>query len=286
MFSSVSRWWRGTVPEDQNVLPSSAETSLDASAEVPIDGPNVSQVPPVSQVSPAPQAPPPLDTCKEEIVTVPRLDLSNIRDSPIIVVMGCRATGKSVLCRELLKKLPVDEKIVVSVTEHMCPFYTRMSGLENVYHGLKEDPQNYSCSPDDLPSFDLKKYLQDKRMYSSKTSSLIVLDDLDGLAGPTGIKKNREVQRIFNEGRHYKTGLVVTQQYSCLPPALRGNTDYVFIFSITENDLRKIYESWGGQFSSFNLFRTIYNKCTSVEHGCLFLDLAENKMFHYKVPMQ
>ena len=74
-------------------------------------------------------------------------------------------------------------------------------------------------------------------------------------------------------GRHYKIFFLITMQYCLgLPPILRANIDYVFIFKnnlIKERE--KIYQHYAGIFNNFETFCNVMDKCTD-NYECLVIN--------------
>ena len=72
-----------------------------------------------------------------------------------------------------------------------------------------------------------------------------------------------------------------------IPPALRENIDYVFLFASDGNNLKKIWENYAGIIPTFKMFKFIFSKCTS-DHSCMVIDKTntstrlEDKVFYYK----
>ena len=90
-------------------------------------------------------------------------------------------------------------------------------------------------------------------------------------------------------GRHYNIFFLLTMQYPLgIPPNLRCQTDYIFIFndSIIKNKQR-IYEHYWGFFDSFDVFKQVMDQIC-VDYGCLVINnktqsnKIEDKIFWYK----
>ena len=74
-------------------------------------------------------------------------------------------------------------------------------------------------------------------------------------------------------GRHYKIFLLITMQHGLgLPPDLRSNIDYVFIFrNNIVKEREKIYNNYAGMFPTFDVFNQVMNQCTE-NYECLVID--------------
>lgn len=115
----------------------------------------------------------------------------------------------------------------------------------------------------------------------------IVLDDM--LHDAQNWKKDKTIKSIFFNGRHFNFLFVLTMQYAQgIPPELRSNIDYVFIFNEPSVANRKrIYDSYGGAVPSFDHFCNILDACTQ-DHECLVIKTSGNssklsdQVFWYK----
>jgi len=115
----------------------------------------------------------------------------------------------------------------------------------------------------------------------------VVLDDM--LADASSWKKEKTIQEIFFNGRHFNLFFILTMQYPLgIPPALRSNIDYVFIFNEPSIKNRKnIYEGYAGAIPTFDHFCNILDSCTQ-NHECLVIKTSGNstdlkdQVFWYK----
>ena len=115
----------------------------------------------------------------------------------------------------------------------------------------------------------------------------IVLDDM--LHEAQTWKKDKTIKSIFFNGRHYNFLFILTMQYAQgIPPELRSNIDYIFIFAESSVANRKrIYEAYAGMIPSFDYFCNILDACTT-NHECLVIKTSGNtndlrdQIFWYK----
>lgn len=103
----------------------------------------------------------------------------------------------------------------------------------------------------------------------------IVLDDM--LADASSWKKEKTIQEIFFNGRHFNIFFILTMQYPLgIPPALRSNIDYVFVFNEPSiKNRRMIWEGYFGMINSFDTFQNILDSCTQ-NFECLVAKLSNN----------
>lgn len=115
----------------------------------------------------------------------------------------------------------------------------------------------------------------------------IVLDDM--LADASTWKREKTIQEIFFNGRHFNFFFILTMQYALgIPPALRSNIDYVFIFNEPSiNNRKKIYIDYCSCIPTFQMFENILDSCTQ-NYECLVVKLSGNssdlrdQVFWYK----
>jgi hypothetical protein len=118
-------------------------------------------------------------------------------------------------------------------------------------------------------------------------NKFIVLDDM--LHDAQSWKKDKTIKNIFFNGRHYNILFILTMQYAqAIPPELRSNIDYVFIFNESSvANRKKIYDAYCGMIPSFDHFCNILDACTQ-NYECLVIKTSGNspdlsdQVFWYK----
>lgn len=111
-----------------------------------------------------------------------------------------------------------------------------------------------------------------------------VADDKQSLNAPI-------FKTILKNGRHFRIFFIIVCQYMTdLPPALRNNADFVFIYrepSITTR--KKLFDNFGGVCGDFSTFSHIMDAITG-DHTCMVIDNAnqcnsiEDTIFWFKAP--
>jgi len=210
---------------------------------------------------------------------VRKFDPSVIKADSVIALVGKRQSGKSYLLREILsyhRSIPAG--IVISPTEQANQFFQKFIPNFLIY---------YEYSPDIIQKFidrqiKINKERNDQiKKYGHSDidpRAFLILDDcLYDKSWPT----DKNIRSIFMNGRHYKIFFLITMQYCLgLPPILRANIDYVFIFKnnlIKERE--KIYNHYAGVFNDFSTFCSVMDKCTD-NYECLVIDnkVQSNKL--------
>lgn len=222
----------------------------------------------------------------EHEIQLRKFDISSIKDDSIVVAIGRRRSGKSFCLKDLLSfKRDFPGGIVMSSTESANGFYSKfvppafVSKSEHFQPGLltkfMERQRNMKIKKEHNPAYsDLDNrafFIMDDMMYDAKSW-----------------RTDRNIKSIFMNGRHYAIFFLLTLQYSLgIPPDLRENVDYIFIFRQNKlNERRKLYEHWAG-FMTYEIFDAILNQCTD-DYGCIVIDNTtgsnrlEDQVFYYR----
>lgn len=194
----------------------------------------------------------------------------NENKGPVIVLLGRRDTGKSVLVRDMLyyhQDIPVGS--VISGTESANSFYSEhvpklfihdkydtsiiekiLFRQKTILKSLKVEQEKYKKSNIDPRTF----LIMDDCLFDSKWTRDVVM------------------RLLFMNGRHWKIMLIITMQYPLgIPPNLRSNIDYVFILKNNYiSDRKRIYDNYAGIFPSFEVFCQVMDNCTN-NYECLVI---------------
>jgi hypothetical protein len=202
---------------------------------------------------------------------IKKFDPSVIKADSVLCFIGKRCSGKSYLLRDILSyHESLKAGIVISPTEQANQFFQKFIPNFLIYDEFQGDI--------------VKKFL-DRQIKITKQANdqikkygtsdidpraFLILDDcLYDRAWPT----DKSIRSIFMNGRHYKIFFLLTMQYCLgLPPILRANIDYVFIFKnnmIKERE--KLYNHYAGMFNDFGTFCKVMDHCTT-DFSCLVID--------------
>ena len=85
--------------------------------------------------------------------------------------------------------------------------------------------------------------------------------------------RDKLMRLIFMNGRHWKIMLMISMQYPLgVPPILRTNIDFVFIFrEPVRKNRERLYENYAGMFPTFETFNQIMDKLIGWDE-CLVID--------------
>lgn len=206
-------------------------------------------------------------------MNIKKFDINKLKDNNnAFVIIGKRAVGKSFLIRDILKHnsdIPMGD--VVSPSEDSKMFFSSVPADITVHKEITDDL--------------LDEILTKQK--KSKSRSFLVLDD--SLQQYNRWRSDDKIFNIFSNSRHYNMSTFVTSQNPCfLPPSLRANADYVFIFR--DNSIynkEQLYKNWADMFPNFKTFFFVIDRYTE-NYKCLVIDntVKSNKIedivFWYK----
>ena len=208
-------------------------------------------------------------------IKIKRLDLSEIPDGSICAFIGKRKSGKSCAIRDLMyhkRYIPIGQ--IISGSEKANPFFYKFfpsSYIEDEY--TEETLDNILKRQVKIKEFAKQQKMMNKREID--TRFLIVFDDClhDGRW-----TKAKQIKNIFMNGRHFGIFFVLSMQYVIgIPPNLRTNIDYVFIFrDYSIQNRKKLYENFGGSIPTFSLFCSLMDHLDKYE--CLVICTDADKI--------
>lgn len=212
-------------------------------------------------------------------------DIDAIPVDAVILIIGRRGTGKSVIAKDILsRKTYLRRGICISPTE-----------TGNSAWG-KHIPKKYISTEYDkritenLNNLQRTTKLRDTVDPTRPEPVFAVFDDC---AFESAFFKDKPTKFIFMNGRHFNIFSVITIQYSMdVPRNLRANADFVFVLmdNIVTNRQR-LYESFFGMFPNFKVFEKTFLDCTE-NNECLVLDNRkatndiEKCVFWYKAELK
>lgn len=197
-----------------------------------------------------------------------------------IFIIGKPGSGKSTLIKSLFhnKSRIIPVGLAMSGTESETGFYAEFMPSAYIYD---------EYDPDVLSKAIVRQ--KGARQHISNPWSIIIVDDC--MDEPNVF--NRPPQPgLFKNGRHWKMLYIVSLQYSLdVKPAIRSNTDGVFIFRESNVAIRKrLYDNYAGIVPTFKLFEQIMDSITG-EHTALYIQNSTTTndwkecVFYYKAPI-
>lgn len=235
----------------------------------------------------------PIETVKSIPGFLGKFDPEKLGKDPIIWVIGRRQCGKSNLVNDLILKMGYKEEDVYwqsneytnlnydklpdkNLEKDLVKFFQERNlkvgrnTICNFLNKLKDDP----CDV-------IAEVVQGRKPRENPISKLIV-DETVGLT-----KKSVSRDKVFATGRHMKLGLIlVSQSVYMMPPLLRDNIDYIFLFPTMEKkELKRLYENHALCIPTFETFQSLMNSLG--RYSCLVIDKCScskdwmDKVFFY-----
>lgn len=202
-------------------------------------------------------------------------DLSSIPDGSVCVFIGKRKTGKSCAIRDLMwhkRYIPLGQ--IISGSERANPFFYQFFPTSYIEDEYSEDIlDNILARQTKIRKF--ADAQTENKKQEIDTRFLLVFDDC---LHNNKWQNTEQMKTIFMNGRHFGVLFLLSLQYVIgIPPALRTNIDYAFIFRETSiQNRRKLYENFGGCIPSFPLFCTLMDRLDKYE--CLVICTDADKV--------
>lgn len=215
--------------------------------------------------------------------------VASIRTHSIVIILGRRFCGKSVLIRDFI----YNNRHKYPVAVVFCP----TEGNNNFYKEFIPDIFIY----DELSPEAFDRILERQKTITNintrppwinedNDTLLIILDDC--MSEKKANIMNENIKYIFQMGRHVKICLFVVVQYlNDLPPALRNNAEVVCVLNENSDKNRKLLKEYVGGFESQKHFDQIHNKYTN-NYGCLVANRSsgdkniESQLFWYRAKFE
>ncbi len=219
--------------------------------------------------------------CKSNMkLRIKRFDPTTLKPHRIILVVGKRGTGKSVLQRDLMYHMSsnVDFGLAFSPTEETQDMFREHMPDSWIYSGFSQT------------KLDTMLQLQRDLCKTKKQRNLFII--MDDCMYDKRILKGLGIRDLFMNGRHMHITLCNAVQYVMdIGPDLRTQVDYVF--ALRENIISnktKLWKYFFGMFEKYEDFAKVMDKCTA-NHGALVMDNTTGScnvdecIFWYKAEM-
>jgi len=224
-----------------------------------------------------------------EKLSLKKFKIKSLSHDATILLYGKRRSGKSYLARDIFynhKDIPMG--LVFSGTEEANPFFGDF--IPDTFIHPEYRPElvtNLMMKQSQKVKHAKKNGYKETNGKHPGNRTFVILDDM--MSDSASWKKDKTIQQIFFEGRHYNVFFILTMQYPVgIPPNLRSNIDYVFIFNEPSiKNRKKLYDDYCGMIPSFDHFCNILDSCTQ-NHECLVVKTSGNsndlkdQIFWYK----
>lgn len=202
----------------------------------------------------------------------------NIQIPFSMIVVSKRNSGKSYLCKHLLKTFMHDTKLF----DYIVLFSTTAN--------LTKD---FECLPkkavqEEFSTLKLNKILDHQKKYKDSNNPkqcLIILDDTIGCKLDSDFKQNLDL--LFSRGRHYNISIMFISQYikNYISTTIRNNIDYL-LFSVNNYNVIKIIYDLVVYDGTIKDFIRFVNANTKDYNFLIYnnLNYSDNNFYQIKAP--
>ena len=196
-------------------------------------------------------------------------DINMIKDNEIVLIIGNRGTGKTHICKQILKtKKYIKNGIVFDPTDYVSS--VDKSYREIIKNELIIDEYN-------------PKILENLVTYKDKHRDDYMFVVLDNCFFDKEDYENNIFRKLIFNSRFYKIFPIIT--LGCcynFPYYYIQNIDTFFILKNKhERYLKSIYKLiMSNYFATYEYFIKVYNKCTC-NGDCMVYDRVNNKLYRY-----
>lgn len=216
-----------------------------------------------------------------------KFDITSISSDSVCVFVGKRKVGKSWAVKDLLyynRDIPI--ATIISGTETASPFYSDFMPSMFLHDEYTPELLKNVVDRQRIIKKKMKKMISKGEPSNIDPNAILILDDC--LFDNSWVR-DTNIRCMFMNGRHYNTLFLITMQFPLgIPPSLRTNIDYAFIFRENNiNNRRRIYENYASMFPTFDMFCTIMDQCTE-NFECLVIKICassnrlQDQVFWYK----
>jgi hypothetical protein len=216
-----------------------------------------------------------------------KFDVSSMGDDKVIVMIGKRGCGKTLILKDILyykRDFPIGT--VINPTEGANKNYSSMIPPIFIHEEYKPEIIENVLKRQTIIMKKMDKEIQMYGKTNIDPRAFLIMDDC---LYDSAWKKDKNIRYIFLNGRHKCLMFCITMQYMLgISPELRTNVDYIFI--LRENIIanrKRLYEAFAGMFPTFEMFSTVMDQCTE-NFECLVIDNTtrsnklEDQVFWYK----
>jgi hypothetical protein len=172
-----------------------------------------------------------------------------------MLICGKTGSGKSQLLRYILMKNKSHFKkiFLISPTEKINSFYSKIIPKENIFDEFKEDWLNNLF----IKLTEINANVKDDKA----CHVLLIFDDC---CSDTDFRHSKAICKEFTRGRHIFIACVITAQYIYqVPPVLRTNADYILVGQMNRQGVDLLTQEYQMGNITPKEFTEMYYRCTS-----------------------
>jgi hypothetical protein len=210
--------------------------------------------------------------------------LETMIENPAIVMIAKRASGKSWVCRAILKHfkdIPVG--IIIAPTERMAnpAFYSEFFPDSYIHYDYKSETIEKLLYRQDIM---IEKQIDNQKDGINIDPRAFILMD-DCLSKKGAWMKDQPIMELLFNGRHYRLMYLLTMQFPLgITPELRCNFDYIFLLAEDfYSNLKRLYDHYAGMFPTFDSFRQVFRELTNDFGAMVIVNRGARKSFLEKI---
>jgi hypothetical protein len=217
-------------------------------------------------------------------LVIKKFSLETMADSPAIMLVAKRRSGKSWVCRDILRhfnNIPVGMIIAKSEKKADEPFYSEFFPDSFIFYEYNEKIlKNLFYRQEQM----IEKSKEKKEQGIIIDPRAVFLMD-DCLSDKGTWAKDPLIYELMFNGRHYKILFLLTMQSPLgISPELRSNFDYFFLLATDiENHMKKLYENYAGMFRNVGEFRIVFKQLTVDHQSMVIANTSADRPFQEKV---
>jgi hypothetical protein len=198
---------------------------------------------------------------EEPCVGLREFDISSLKTDRVVLILGKRGTGKTVLLKDICYHLhkSLDLGVAMAPTQESVDMFRSFMPPMSVYNDFRADR--------------LEALIEAQRRAQKENKYRNVWVILDDCMFDKKALKSKAMRDIFMNGRHYNFLFINLMQYVMdMGPDLRSQVDYVFTMRETViSNREKLYKFFFGIFPTYGDFSNAMDVCTE-NYSAMVLD--------------
>ncbi len=201
-------------------------------------------------------------------IKISRFNLNEVHDNAVCIFLGKRRSGKSWAIRDLMyhkRQIPIGH--IVSGTEKANPFFYKFFPYSYISEEYDEELlENIIRRQIKIKHFACIGETSNSREIDPRF--MLVFDDC---LHDNKWQSAKSIKNVFMNGRHFNICFLLSMQYVIgIPPNLRTNVDYVFVYrDYSPTNRKKIYQNYGASIPSYQVFCSLMDNLDAYE--CLVI---------------
>ena len=200
-------------------------------------------------------------------------NIHDIKYDNYIVIIGMRASGKSLLIKKIMTLFDTPSKIAVSKSESIYTFYKYFINKRFIYN---------QYTPELMNNIYKRQKLIINNAPKKDQTLILALDDC--MSARCNWVNNDEIKKLYNNKNDYNIMLISSFNYAFnIPSNYREKYDYVFLAEEQFISTRKrLYEHYGKYiFDTFEEFNDVFITIIKMNSYNFFVLDIKNKKYYY-----